>query len=235
MGVLQDFERRLEGAVEGFFARAFRSDLQPIELAKAIRRYAEDTQYVTEEGVLVPNVYRFQLNPRDLERFESFDTSLRKELGEVVAQSAREREWRLRGPVLVRLEADDEVAYGRFELAGRVEPVEEPDRPPTRPADSSDNGGLAVARPGAGGRATPLTGPRLTVGRLASCDVVLDDPTVSREHAAFVHRNGDWWLVDLGSTNGTLVNGRAASEQRVSAGDRIEFGEATLELVGTDR
>src|SRR5918997_666167 len=69
LGVLQDFERRLEGAVEGFFARAFRSGLQPVELAKAVQRYAGNYQNVGVDGVFVPNVYRFELNPADHERF----------------------------------------------------------------------------------------------------------------------------------------------------------------------
>lgn len=233
MGVLQDFERRLEGAVEGFFARAFRSGLQPVELAKAIRRYAEDTQHITEDGVLVPNVYRFHLNPKDLERFSSYGESLRKELALVVSETAASRDWLLRGPVLVRLEASDEVPYGMYELAGRVEAVEGAEEPvapvPTGNGDRPQ-GALAVAGPST--QPTALTGARLTIGRLASCDVVVDDPTVSREHAAFVRRGRQWWVVDLGSTNGTRVNGQAAAEHRVGRGDRIELGEAVLEVVG---
>jgi hypothetical protein len=84
MGVLQDFERRLEGAVEGFFARAFRSGVQPIELAKAVQRYAEDNQHVTADGVVVPNVYRLTVGPKDHERLAGFGASLPRELGELV-------------------------------------------------------------------------------------------------------------------------------------------------------
>lgn len=238
MGVLQDFERRLEGAVEGFFARAFRSGLQPVELAKAIRRYAEDTQHITEDGVLVPNVYRFHLNPKDLERFSSYGESLRKELALVVSETAASRDWLLRGPVLVRLEASEEVAYGMYELAGRVEAVEgaegaegaeEPVAP--TPAGNGDRPERELAVAGPSTQPTVLSGARLTIGRLASCDVVVDDPTVSREHAALVRRGRQWWVVDLGSTNGTRVNGQAAAEHRVGRGDRIELGEAVLEVV----
>ncbi len=243
MGVLQDFERRLEGVVEGFFARAFRSGLQPVELAKAIRRYAEDTQHVTEDGVLVPNVYRFRLNPKDLVRFSSYGDSLRRELAEVVARSAENRDWLLRGPVLVRLQGTDEVSYGMFELAGRVETVRngraagaaragEAGSGSPRPAAAAD-GGLALVPAGDTGDRTRLTGTRLTVGRLGSCDVVVEHPTVSREHAVFVRRGDDWWVVDLGSTNGTRVNGHQAAEQQVGPGDRVELGEAVLDLVGS--
>lgn len=238
MGVLSDFERRLEGAVEGFFARAFRSGLQPIELAKAVRRYAEDNQHVTEDGVVIPNVYRFRLSRKDVERLESFGDRLKQELAEVVVGTARERNWKLRGPALVRIEAAPEVALGTYELAGRVESVREDATGAVSPAaDVPDrrreraNVALQVFRGGERGRTFPLSGPRVVAGRSPDCDVTLDDATVSRRHAAFVERGGDWWVVDLDSTNGTRVNGVETGERRLRRGDRIELGEAVVELV----
>jgi hypothetical protein len=124
MGVLQEFERRLEGAVEGFFARAFRSGVQPIELAKAVQRYAGDNQHVTHDGVVVPNVYRVTVSPKDHDRLEGFGASLPRELAEVVVETAAERGWLLRGPAKVRIAVEDEVKLGRFRLTGRIEVVE---------------------------------------------------------------------------------------------------------------
>jgi pSer/pThr/pTyr-binding forkhead associated (FHA) protein len=72
----------------------------------------------------------------------------------------------------------------------------------------------------------------VTIGRLSSCSVTIEDSTVSREHAALVRRGDRWWVVDLGSTNGTSVNGVQAAEQPVAVGDRIELGDAVVELVG---
>lgn len=72
----------------------------------------------------------------------------------------------------------------------------------------------------------------MTLGRLATCDVTIDDRTVSREHAALVRRGGEWWIVDLGSTNGTMVNGTRAAEQPLNPGDRIQLGEVELEFGG---
>lgn len=250
MGVLQDFERRLEGAVEGFFARAFRSGLQPVELAKAIQRYAEENQHVTDRGVIVPNVYRFVLNPKDIDRLENYGESLTRELGDVVARTADERSWSLRGPVVVRLASSDGVRYGMYELAGRVEEVSAdravPHEGRPRPAPASTDTvavgitdapqrtrashQVRVVSGGQSGQLVPVTGTRVVAGRLPSCDVILDDPTVSREHAAFVRRGTDWWVVDLGSTNGTRVNGVTAAEHPVEAGDRVELGEAVLEF-----
>ena len=255
MGVLQDFERRLEGAVEGFFARAFRSGLQPVELAKAIQRYAADTQHVTADGVVVPNVYRIEVSPKDHERLETFGEALPRELAEVLVTTASDRGWRLRGPVKVRIAADDSVHYGRYTLAGRVEVVQdEPagvrDRSATASAGppAAAAGGrldstqvvdptparqlhLQVRSGGESGTRIPVTGERLTMGRHSGCDVTLEDTTVSRQHAALVKRNDGWWAVDLGSTNGTSVNGTRAAEQRVRPGDRIELGDAVVELV----
>jgi hypothetical protein len=77
--------------VEGFFSRAFRSGIQPIELAKAVQRYAEDNQHVTADGVVVPNVYRITVGPKDHERLEGFGASLPRELAEVVVRTAAER------------------------------------------------------------------------------------------------------------------------------------------------
>ena len=256
MGVLQDFERRLEGAVEGFFARAFRSGLQPVELAKAIQRYAADTQHVTADGVVVPNVYRIEVSTKDHERLETFGEALPRELAEVLVATASDRGWHLRGPVKVRIAPDDAVQYGRYQLAGRVEAVEDPSRSgggSSRAADPSSaaaapNGGrldhtqvvdpapkhqlqLRVRSGGDVGTTVPVERDRLTMGRHSECDVTLQDTTVSRKHAALVRRNDGWWAIDLGSTNGTSVNGTRAAEQRVRPGDRIELGDAVVELV----
>jgi hypothetical protein len=280
MGVLQGFENRLEGAVEGFFSRVFRSGLQPVELARGIQRYAADNQHVTPDGVVIPNVYRISLSPKDHERLETFGESLPRELGQVVATTASDRGWTLRGPVKVRVQREDDVRVGRFRLAGRVEVVDRDAKPPVSPAraqaqaaqapprqaPSQPSSAVAGPAPAAtpadpkpdrseldrtqivsgppratlqlrihtgdnAGTDVPLQGSRLSVGRLSSCDVSLPDTTVSREHAAVVRRNDAWWVVDLGSTNGTRVNGVQAAEQPINVGDRIEFGDAVVELV----
>lgn len=238
MGALSDFERRLEGAVEGFFARAFRSGLQPIELAKALQRFAEDHQLVTADGVVVPNRYTFVLHPRDIERLETFGDRLKRELAEVAVETAKERGWQLRGPAVVRIDASDEVTFGTYRISGRVEAVSpdatgavEPLSDGRRRASRKGQLALRVVSGGTAGAEVALRGPRMVAGRRADCDVSLDDQTVSRHHAAFVWRGGDWWLVDLHSTNGTRVNGAPATERVLRPGDRIELGEAVLELV----
>lgn len=262
MGVLHEFERRLEGAVEGFFARIFRSGVQPIELAKALQRYAEDNQHVTSDGVVVPNVYRVTVGTKDHERLAGFGESLPRELAEVVVRTAAERGWTLKGPVKARVDVSDDVRLGRYRLTGRVEVVDTPARAGSRNASRPAPPGSAPARsepprhqrPGidrtqvissapratlqlvvrsgsSQGHHAPVTGKRVTIGRQSSCDLTIDDGTVSREHAALVKRGDAWWVIDLGSTNGTRVNGVQAAEHPVAPGDRVEFGEAVVELV----
>lgn len=250
MGVLQDFERRLEGAVEGFFARAFRSGLQPIELAKAVQRYAEDNRHVAPDGVVVPNSYRVTIAAKDSERLSTYGDQLPAELGEVVERTAAERDWLLRGPARVTVETG-QVRAGQYEIAGRVEAGERPSAPPPPvsaaarpaapppPAAPASAGGGAATTVLPAQRGTPvLVGPdgqrvalragRHTIGRLPDCDLHLDDSTVSREHAAVVRRGDRWWVLDLGSTNGTRVNGQTAAEQPLTDGDSIELGDVVV-------
>ena len=249
MSILRDFEKRLEGAVEGFFARAFRSGLQPVELAKAVQRYPANYQQVGLEGVIVPNVYRFVLSADDLERFGGYVTALQRELADVVRRTADEEGWILKGPVRIQFEEGEHVRIGTYELRGKIEAQEarphpaERAAPPLRVAagDAVDEGALGATRVmavqpsgravlhvlGRGGAPKRLTGDT-TVGRLAECDVTIDDPSVSRRHARIFQDGGTWTITDLGSTNGVKVNGERVVTADLHDGDRIELGNARL-------
>jgi Protein of unknown function (DUF3662)/FHA domain len=235
MSVLREFERRLEGAVEGFFARAFRSGLQPVELAKAVQRYAGNYQNVGVDGVFVPNVYRFELNPADHERFREFGESLANELSDVVTRTAGERGWQLRGPARVELAVSEKVPIGTYELRGKVEAAPGHDaarQPAARPA--------AEAAAAAGRAALELVdqaGQRITlpnqaiIGRMPGCDVQLDDPSVSRRHARISRANSGWLIEDLGSTNGVTVNGASVEREYLSGGEDIELGNVRMRFL----
>ena len=249
MGILRDFEKRLEGAVEGFFARTFRSGLQPIELAKAVQRYAGNYQQVGVDGVFVPNVYRFNLAPEDHERFSGFEQSLRNELAGVVKRTAADRGWRLQGPVRIELRSAPEITVGTYEVRGKVEaapaaaaaPARAPSAPPppvAAPAGDDLARTSVMHRPelagtaslvvgGEGGRRLSI-GDNVTLGRLPECDVTLDDPSVSRRHAK-ISRTGEIWTVeDLGSTNGVRVNGSQVGTSHLADGDRLQLGSVQL-------
>lgn len=158
MGILRDFEQRLEGAVEGFFAKLFRSGLQPVELAKALQRYAGNYQQVGVAGVIVPNVYRIDLAPDDHERFSGFEASLKRELAEALRQTARDRGWQLEGPVRIELRTSEDISVGTYELRGKIKAEEPSSAPPApRPAEPGPAAAPGTPPPGggqaAGGRA----------------------------------------------------------------------------------
>lgn len=251
MSILRDFERRLEGAVEGFFARAFRSGLQPVELAKAVQRYPNNYQQVGIDGVIVPNVYRFTLSPDDLERFGGYVTALQRELADVVVRTASERDWLLKGPVRIEFTESPDVRVGTYELRGKIDVKEGGAQPRPRPEPQPQAQAEPQPVPGAGaGGDTRVMSTRTantavlhvlgsdgaparvrgdaTIGRLRECDVTLDDPSVSRRHARVFTAEGTWRIEDLGSTNGVKVNGERVSFTDLRDGDRIQLGTVRL-------
>jgi hypothetical protein len=249
MSILRDFEKRLEGAVEGFFARAFRSGLQPVELAKAVQRYPANYQQVGLDGVIVPNVYRFVLSGDDLERFGGYVTSLQRELADVVRRTADEEGWLLKGPVRIEFEEGEHVRVGTYELRGKIEAKAEPSRPAEAASPARNVAAADVPESGQGGstrvlEAQPTQQPvlhvlggarqpvrlsgELTIGRLDECGLTLDDRSVSRQHAKIAHDGGGWTITDLGSTNGVKVNGERVKTASLQSGDRIELGNVRL-------
>jgi len=230
MTILRDFERRLEGLVEGLFAKTFRSGLQPVELAKRILRDMDSGRTVGVDGrVLVPNHYVFRLSPEDRERFESAEHVLVAQLRQVVRDGAKERGWGLVGSPGVVFETGDRLKKGEFRCeATLVEGV-----------DDAVSGDEALVPAGAeldlleGGRRTkafPLTKKATSLGRLGDCDVVVPDPAASRRHAEIRNEGDTFTLVDLGSTNGTLVNDGQVTEQTLEDGDRITIGATEFEF-----
>ena len=145
MGILRDFERRLEGAVEGLFARAFRSGVQPVELGKRLVREVEDGRTVGVNRVYVPNVYVYELSPGDRERFADYEVALAQELAALAVDTARERDWAMLGPARIEFETADDLEVGRFRLGSRVEADEQ----------ERDYAAARAARPGAARRSAP--------------------------------------------------------------------------------
>jgi hypothetical protein len=130
MGILREFEERLEGVVEGLFARVFRSGVQPVELGKRLVRAVEDGRTVGVRRVYVPNVFTYELSAADRERFADYEHALGAELAQLAVQTARDHDWAMLGPARVAFETNDELPVGRFRVEARVEPdgsVEAPD------------------------------------------------------------------------------------------------------------
>ncbi|HVM26464.1 MAG TPA: DUF3662 and FHA domain-containing protein [Mycobacteriales bacterium] len=229
MGVLQRFERKLEGLVEGGFARVFRSHVQPVEIAAALQREASDKRAVVGAGrVFVPNEYVVELGQADSERLLPYDAPLRKELAAMVEEHAHEQGWSFAGRVAVRFETEDDLATGVFRVRSKVASAD--DALPKRPvaADSLASRPRLVLRTDTGERVVPLEAQATVIGRGADADVRLSDTGVSRLHAEVRLEGGVATLVDRGSTNGSSVNGRRVSTAVLHDGDVVELGASTL-------
>jgi hypothetical protein len=212
---MQGFERRLERMVEGAFARVFRSGLRPVELGRRLAREMDDGRTVDVRGrTIVPNEYALHLATEDFDRFEEIAATLCRELAEAAREHAHDEGYAFMGPVRVELVEGPKLRTGAFAIVGRFHEGE---------------GGL-----GAGSLLLPdgerfeLSAEPVVIGRLSACDISIADPNVSRRHAEIQPRGENWVLVDLGSTNGTRVNGVRVDEHVLLDGDEITIGTATI-------
>jgi len=222
MGVLDKFERGVERAVQGVFAKAFKSEVQPVELASALRREADTSAAVVgRDRTLVPNAYLIALGSSDYERLESWEDALADELVDAVTAHARQQRYAFIGPVTVGFEVDDELDTGVFRVRGArvkgtVAPATAATATPSRPVLDVD------------GRRYQLTGAVTVLGRGSEADIVVDDPGVSRRHVEIRLDGGAAQLRDLGSTNGTFVDGDRASTARLVDGSMITIGRTRI-------
>ncbi len=211
---LQQFEQRLERLVEGAFAKAFRSGLQPVEIARRLTREMDLQRTVGPRGVIAPNVFEVALSPTDIERFESFAEALVSELADAAREHARTERYNFMGPVEVSLKPNQRVNAGSCLINSEVK--------------GGPGGGPSASLVLPDGRRVTMDESPLTIGRLPECSVVVEDANVSRRHAE-VRRDGpDVVVVDLGSTNGTRVNGAQVRTRRLDDGDEIMVGRTSL-------
>ncbi|MFL5767383.1 MAG: FhaA domain-containing protein [Actinomycetota bacterium] len=231
MPILRDFERRLEGVVEGFFAKTFRSGLQPVELAKRVLREMDSGKTVGVKEVWAPNHFEIALSQIDRERFEQAELSLIAELKQVVREGAAERGWGLVGPPEVEFSTDEGLGKGEFHVtASLVEGEPEPARAQIGVARPARNRAFLAFEDTNGHKEFPLDKDTVTIGRLPASDITIADPGASRSHAEVRATDGGYELVDLGSTNGTMVNGRRVREQPLEDGDRITIGRTVIDF-----
>jgi len=209
MGMKQ-FEQRLERMVEGVFAKTFRSGLEPVELGRRLTREMDMERIVGVNGRVAPNQFKISLGADDCRRFDSVAEALTRELAEAVREHARDENYSFMGPVQVELEEDPGLGKGEFLVTSAM--VEAP--------GGAAVGSLALAD----GRRVTVGEDPVSIGRLPECDVVLSDPNASRRHAEVRRRGNEFIVVDLGSTNGTKVNGGGIRERRLADGDDITVG-----------
>jgi hypothetical protein len=214
---LQQFERRLERMVEGVFARAFRGGLQPVEIGRRLTREMDLHRTIAPKGTLAPNEFVVVLSPSDRARFAAIEDELVEELVAVAKDHAEVERYSFLGPVTVTMETDDQLSPGIVLVSGEMQKHEEDVKPRLVLPD---------------GRARELGARPVTIGRLPDCSVVLADPNVSRYHAEVRPVPGDpgsYEIADMGSTNGTRVNGMPVlTAQPLRPGDQITVGSTTL-------
>jgi hypothetical protein len=254
VGVLERFERRLGGLVEGAFARVFKGGVEPVELASALARECDDRKARSARRTLVPNDFVITLSDPDYQRLAPYRQALGDELATLVREHAAAQRYTFIAPVAVRLELDPMLSVGRYEIHSQVvgDAQPQPPAPPvvsgsrspvSRPSSPAHGGPLLprlvvtvggtaeVGTPAAVGHQLEVTlsKPLTVIGRGSDVDVQLADTGVSRRHGELLLQpNGQHTYRDLGSTNGTIVNGRKVHEVTLVDGDRLEIGRSEL-------
>jgi len=251
VGLFDRVEQRLERAVNGVFAKAFKSEVQPVEIAAAIRRAMDDRAAVLGHGrTFVPNIYNVELSARDHERLASFSDALSDELVASAQEHAESQRYTPGGPIQVHFSTHDDLETGVFRLRtstakaprqpAQQPPPAAPSRPSADPEATAVHQAPAAQRPNPAdrpwleidGERYPLLGAITVLGRDDAADIVLDDPGISRRHSEVRVTSDGPHLVtsirDLGSTNGTFVDGDRISSQRLDDGARITVGRTTL-------
>ena len=229
-GVLQRFEQRLEAAVTGAFARAFRSAVQPVEIAAALQREVDNSAHIlSRERMLVPNDFTVELSAPDHERLTPFGTTLAAELATLVTEHVTEQRYTLAGPLAIHFQLAPELSTGRFRVRSRttasVTPVA--GQPMN---DTAVRGSRVVLE--VNGMRHPLSPPGVVIGRGTEAELRIDDPGISRRHAQVaVHQAGGDTTVTiayLGSTNGVILNGHRVEVGAVADGSEIRLGNTVL-------
>lgn len=211
---LQHVERRLERFVEGAVAKAFRGGLQPVEIGRRLAREMDLRRTVGVHSVIAPNDFEVVLAPSDYHRFEPFADVLARELTEAAREHARSEGYELVGPIVVSLAADESLRPGIFQVDAELR--------------EGPGGGLPAWVVLPDGERIELGEELLTIGRLPDCGVVLSDANVSRHHAELRRAGTEVLVADLGSTNGTMVNGAPATDQPLQDGDVITVGSTAI-------
>lgn len=252
MSVLKNLEAKLGGLVEGAFSRAFKSRVEPVELARKLAREMEESKQVSVSRVYVPNHYRVFLSPQDREQFESYEPALRKELSDYLLEHARAERLALTSRPAVEFMTDERLSLGEFGIQAQQlgEPEDEPASPAAAAAPSQgDFGHTMVYSPdrdarrlepepvapsravlAGAGRRTVLSGGRVLIGRSKDCEITLDDANVSRRHAELRPKGDSWMVADLGSTNGIKVNRQRVDQAVLRHGDQITVGLTELDF-----
>lgn len=213
MGLLDSFEKGLERAVNGAFAKTFRSGVQPVEIASALRSELDaKAAVVSRDRILAPNTFTVRLAPVDEERIRALGATLDSELNRLVTQHAAAQGFSFAGPVTIALAADDQLPTGTVRVDSR-----------TAAGDVAWHGVVEVE-----GKRHPLRRGRTVIGRGTDADITISDAGTSRRHVEILWDGERGMVRDLGSTNGTQLDGGTVSEARLHPDAVIRIGRTDI-------
>jgi hypothetical protein len=250
MPVLRSIESKLESLFEGVFGRAFRANVQPVELARKLVKEMDEHRNVSVSRVYVPNQYTVYLSSADREQFFGYEDQLRTELAEYLSEHARRESYVLLTGPTVSFETDEDLDVGVFGIATQMtqapedERKAEPDipdvapgatmvyKPAAQPTEAASPVDLGVQREVAvltwDGQRHEIEKRKVVIGRSKDADIRVDDPNVSRRHAEVQQEGATWWVVDLDSTNGVEVQGRRVKRMKLEDGTRFTIGSTEI-------
>jgi len=229
--MLARFERALERIVEGSVAGVFRLRVQPAEIGRRLERAMLDGRVTSVGTSLAPNLYEVRLHPEDAATFTSWERALSREMETWLAELAFARGLSTVGPIQVRIVEDASVGRRSVQAEGRFDPGAAPAETRFR-SDRGRSRPMRLQPIDAGMPQVSLASSPVRVGRAADNDLVLTDPEVSRYHARLEADGEGWRAVDLGSTNGTWINGVRVSTGAITAGDEVAFGGIRYTVAG---
>jgi hypothetical protein len=229
MGIFARFEKKVEGAVNGVFARAFKGDVQPVEIAARLQRELDaEAKLMSRNKRLVPNEFSVQLSQHDHDKLAPYANTLNAEVATQLRNHAREMGYIFNGPVKISFELDSELPTGRFTVTSQAVAGITPRS--GRASETAINRAPLVLE--VNGTRHPLQPPGLVIGRGTEADLRINDPGISRRHAQIrVSAAGPGLqidIVDLDSTNGISVNGQRVRHAVLQEGSRIEIGSTRM-------
>ena len=261
MGFLKHIEKRMESLVEGVFGRAFRRQIHPVEIAKGLTKQMDEGRMVSISRTYAPNDFTVHLSKEDTESIRAYRASLEDELIQYASTHAENKNYHLMTPPRIRFETEDTLRFGEFgvtaKLTGGDGPREKGAPQDTsgqtrifRTEESTggeiDQGTAAISadvarRHGLAREIVEVVlgdekyqlegrGP-WSVGRSQENDIVITDPNVSRKHARILRADNGFVVEDLGSTNGTLLDGAPIDRERIEGGDELTFGQSTARFI----
>lgn len=243
MAGLDQFEQFFERIIEGTIMRFFRSPIQPAEIGRKLERAMDDGRVVSVDSTLVPNVYHAEMHPQDMVAFADFVVPLSRQMEEWLTEEIADRGYQTLGRVQVRITGNQEVPRRTIQ----VEAHTTPDVADTAFEDEQiqktevyrvirENSGvpprvLRIMNGPGKDRTFTIRAVTTTIGRGLDNDLVLESTDVSRHHARIDYQEGIYYLTDLGSTNGSRINGQQAQRAMLRDGDQIEFGSLHLQFL----